>query len=294
MFARVKTVATGIFMLASMAAGQGYVLEWELTNLTEVPILPNYCDFLYGLPMPSISEKYGLGSQFDIENDGVQDIIVREKAGAAYDTLINVKIYDGATHSLKYTIANPFQGSVLLRFGFFDVDGDDIKEFFGLYRDTIVLINILSGDVEFGLRGYREIGVYDIDNDSYPEIWGYRNFAPNCTLQVWGSGANAVRPGAQPLAKQNIARLFGNAPNPFAVATKIEYYIPVQSNVQLSIFNAEGRLLRQLVSGLQKIGEYSVLWDGRTESGQQMASGAYFYRLQVGDFVSSKKMFILK
>ena len=74
----------------------------------------------------------------------------------------------------------------------------------------------------------------------------------------------------------------------------IIYYIPVQQNVKLSIFNAEGRLLRSLVDGPQKIGEYSVVWDGRTDDGQTMASGPYFYRLKVGDFVSSRKMFILK
>ncbi|MBN2035148.1 MAG: hypothetical protein JW768_00265 [Chitinispirillaceae bacterium] len=62
----------------------------------------------------------------------------------------------------------------------------------------------------------------------------------------------------------------------------------------ISIFNAEGRLLRLLVNGPQKIGEYAVLWDGRTDGGEAMASGPYFYRLKVGDFVSSKKMFILK
>jgi len=42
------------------------------------------------------------------------------------------------------------------------------------------------------------------------------------------------------------------------------------------------------------MGEYSALWDGRTDSGESLASGSYFYRLKIGDFISSKKTVILK
>jgi hypothetical protein len=88
--------------------------------------------------------------------------------------------------------------------------------------------------------------------------------------------------------------LDANVPNPFNPATTISYSLAKQTRVELSIYDVSGALVRTLVSGEQAGGEKSVTWDGRSDRGNQMASGVYFYRLSTTEFNSTRKMILLK
>jgi len=83
--------------------------------------------------------------------------------------------------------------------------------------------------------------------------------------------------------------LLGNYPNPFNPATEISFSLPSASHVKLEIFNVMGQKVGTLVDGQLEAGEHVVRWDG-----SEAASGVYFYRLQAGDFVETKKMMLLK
>jgi hypothetical protein len=88
-----------------------------------------------------------------------------------------------------------------------------------------------------------------------------------------------------------------NYPNPFNPSTTISYAIPEdngQTVVRLSIFSLRGQLVRTLVDKNQGPGTYNVNWDGRDDRGRQISSGVYFYRLVANDFVSTRKMVVLK
>jgi hypothetical protein len=88
-----------------------------------------------------------------------------------------------------------------------------------------------------------------------------------------------------------------NYPNPFNRNTVIRYRIPLSAagaTLELKIFNVLGQRVRTLVEDGQTSGEKSVQWDGRDSSGLTVGSGIYIYRLEVGDFVRSKKMLFLK
>ena len=74
--------------------------------------------------------------------------------------------------------------------------------------------------------------------------------------------------------------LYGNAPNPFNPETSIGYALPVASVVELTVYDVVGQRVRVLVSGVHAPGMHEVVWDGRDDSGQQVGSGVYFYRLQ--------------
>lgn len=89
-------------------------------------------------------------------------------------------------------------------------------------------------------------------------------------------------------------RLEQNYPNPFNPVTQIEYTLPRRSYVQISIYNILGRNVRTLVNREKSAGIHSVTWDGIDEVGNTVSSGVYFYKLIAGDFVSSKKMLLLK
>jgi hypothetical protein len=88
--------------------------------------------------------------------------------------------------------------------------------------------------------------------------------------------------------------LSNNYPNPFNPETRIGYFIPKACQVKLEIFNILGQRVRTLVDEAQTAGKKEVIWDGKDEKGNELASGVYFYKLQAGDFTQTKKMVLMK
>jgi len=90
-------------------------------------------------------------------------------------------------------------------------------------------------------------------------------------------------------AKPAMLILLKNYPNPFNVTTKISYNLPQPGMVTLDIYNILGRKVETLYNGAQAAGLHSVIWnaDGFT-------SGVYFYKLQAGNYLETKKMLLLK
>ncbi len=93
--------------------------------------------------------------------------------------------------------------------------------------------------------------------------------------------------------------LLANYPNPFNPETWIPYRLATGSDVQLRIYDTQGRLVRHLDMGHQAAGLYetrsrAAYWDGRNALGEAVASGLYFYTLTAGDFSATRKMLILK
>jgi hypothetical protein len=80
-----------------------------------------------------------------------------------------------------------------------------------------------------------------------------------------------------------------NYPNPFNPATTISFSVPTQSFVSLKVFDTLGREVSTLLSQQLSVGTYSRQWN--TEG---LSSGVYFYRLQAGEYVETKKMILLK
>jgi len=88
--------------------------------------------------------------------------------------------------------------------------------------------------------------------------------------------------------------LYQNYPNPFNPTTTICYQLPTSGNVELSVYNSVGQLVRTLVSNEQDMGRYEVKWDGKNGNGEAVGSGVYFYRLTASDFDQTNKMVLLK
>ena len=83
--------------------------------------------------------------------------------------------------------------------------------------------------------------------------------------------------------------LFQNYPNPFNPSTKIKYSVPQLSLVQIKIFDVLGNEIETFVNEEKSTGTYELTWNAST-----LPSGVYFYQLRAGDFVSTKKMLLLK
>ena len=93
--------------------------------------------------------------------------------------------------------------------------------------------------------------------------------------------------------------LLANYPNPFNPETWIPYQLATPADVTLTIYNIQGRVVRDLDLGHQRAGRYhtrsrAAYWDGKNAVGEPVASGVYFYTLKAGDFSATRKMLIRK
>jgi hypothetical protein len=85
-----------------------------------------------------------------------------------------------------------------------------------------------------------------------------------------------------------------NYPNPFNPTTKIEFVLSKSGQVRIEIFNILGQKVKTLVDQYLKAGHQMIEWDGKDESGEEVASGIYFYRLQAKEFTQTKKMVLMR
>lgn len=79
-------------------------------------------------------------------------------------------------------------------------------------------------------------------------------------------------------------------PNPFSSTADIPYGLKKESNIQVIIYDILGRVVRKFEVGRQSVGTHNILWDGRNDFGQRVASGVYFYRLNADGESQVKKM----
>jgi len=94
-------------------------------------------------------------------------------------------------------------------------------------------------------------------------------------------------------------QLLPNYPNPFNPETWIPYHLSQDAEVVLRIYDVRGRIVRTLDIGFQSFGYYAsrdkaAYWNGKTDTGERVSSGTYFYQIQAGDYTETHKMVILK
>ena len=132
------------------------------------------------------------------------------------------------------------------------------------------------------------------------------------TVAGWLNRARAADDGSRPFLQgiTNLERLLlliipektallHNYPNPFNPETWIPYHLAEPAEVTLTLYTADGKVVRTLALGHQSAGFYqsrsrAAYWDGRNEVGERVASGVYFYTLTAGEFSTTRKMVIRK
>jgi len=128
-------------------------------------------------------------------------------------------------------------------------------------------------------------------------------FCVSCWAKVGGGAAPGIKSIGQAkrihIVIPVVSALAQNYPNPFNPDTWIPYELAEASNVKISIYDIQGRLVRIIDLGHREIDQYftkekAAYWDGRNNLGEKTSSGIYFYQIQAGDFKSVRKMVILK
>jgi len=94
-------------------------------------------------------------------------------------------------------------------------------------------------------------------------------------------------------------QLLSNYPNPFNPETWIPFELSQDSKVSVTIYNIAGTPVRNISVGYLQAGSYvsqlkSVYWDGKSDTGERVSSGTYFYQIRAGDYTETRKMVILK
>lgn len=84
-----------------------------------------------------------------------------------------------------------------------------------------------------------------------------------------------------------------NYPNPFNAGTTINFTLQRPDQIALKIYNAAGQLVRQFAAGFYDAGNHHVLWDGKNDHGQALASGVYLYEISNGKLSQSKKLLLM-
>jgi hypothetical protein len=85
-----------------------------------------------------------------------------------------------------------------------------------------------------------------------------------------------------------------NYPNPFNPSTVISFALPEAGEVSLSIYNANGQLVKKLVAGAMNAGQHNFTWDATDDRGLRVASGVYLYVIKAGEFTAQRKLVLMK
>jgi flagellar hook assembly protein FlgD len=85
-----------------------------------------------------------------------------------------------------------------------------------------------------------------------------------------------------------------NSPNPFSASTRIVFGLREAADVRVRIYDVAGRLVRDLVDSHFAASRHVVAWDGRDDAGRVVASGMYFYRIDAGTFVQTRKLLLMR
>jgi flagellar hook assembly protein FlgD len=85
-----------------------------------------------------------------------------------------------------------------------------------------------------------------------------------------------------------------NYPNPFNPSTTISYKLGKSEFVNLSVFDLNGNLVKNILNHKADAGRGYVEWDGKNEQGQNVSGGIYLYVIETPSFLKSKKMLFLK
>jgi Spy/CpxP family protein refolding chaperone len=85
-----------------------------------------------------------------------------------------------------------------------------------------------------------------------------------------------------------------NHPNPFHPETVSGYTLKEAGNITVSIFNAQGERVREFDAGYQQAGPFQIIWDGKSDSGKNVPSGMYVYKIQAGNEEFTGRMLMMK
>jgi len=192
--------------------------------------------------------------------------------GIQFDVLVNDTLVEPYYFERPLSVALPFKRGHLKRYG---ITAEQLSMFFAM--DSVT---------------FDTIGIENVVVDtSANRIFGQVAHFSTLVLKKDPSLPTSQEKYEDPANYPNGFALYQNYPNPFNPSTTIAFNLPVASQTRLTIYNILGEQVAELVNGFQKAGAYTVNFDA---ANFRMSTGVYFYRLEAGSFVESRKMILIK
>jgi len=181
------------------------------------------------------------------------------------------------------------------------IDGDSGREFesYNVYRFPFALHN---NQASWDLIAAAVTDTFFTDTS-----WGSQ---PTDTYQyaltsIHTNGVESIASYSQTLVKTltpadpeilpTVTQLQNNFPNPFNPTTTIHFSTTENSvKTELTIYNMKGQKVKTLINEHLSAGYHSIEWSGKDDTGSEVASGLYFYKMKAGKYNSIKKMLMLK
>jgi len=88
--------------------------------------------------------------------------------------------------------------------------------------------------------------------------------------------------------------LLQNVPNPFSDFTEIRFRLPQKCMVKINIHDKNDRLIRVLITKEIDAGDYTVIWDGKTNDEQSIPAGIYYLKMTAADFEKKRKLVLIR
>ena len=179
-----------------------------------------------------------------------------------------------------------------------DLDGDgDIDLATTNIGSTSISLLLNNGDANFTSQTQFTVldpyGLFSVDFDADGDLdIAVTNWSPHTVTLLMNRELVGLKTPGDQIPKQ--FALHQNYPNPFNPVTFINYDLPKRERVDLIIYNTLGQKVKTLLSKNQESGYYTAVWDATNDNGNKVSSGLYFYRLQAGKFIDTKKVILLK
>ena len=107
-------------------------------------------------------------------------------------------------------------------------------------------------------------------------------------------GCEAIELAIDASIAPSLYALYQNCSNPFNPTTTLQYDLPNDEFVSITIYDMLGNVINNLVNDNQNSGYKSVQWNATNNQGQQVSAGVYLYSIEAGEFRQTKKMILLK
>ena len=221
----------------------------------------------------------------DLNGDGIDDLGI-SYSGSAPDmgafewTLLPAPITNFSLNSFSSYVVLSWDPITDDNFEYYllerstDVDFTD-----NVMYDTLLQAYFLDQELEFDTEYFYRVSYYSLLQSQYSEVL-------SVTLQQLDVSDGNNLPGSFALHQ--------NYPNPFNPVTNLNYDLPEDAIVNITVFDMMGKVVRTLVSGSQSAGYRTIQWNAANDNGQPVSAGLYIYTIHAGDFNQTRKMILLK
>jgi len=194
----------------------------------------------------------------------------------------------------------------------------------GNYSQSEIRSNAIKRNAQYGIRasglgsapsfgnaqnpGNNSIGgtIFDAHNSTVNTIMAQGNYwSSGCPpIEIYGSWnvSNCLTSDPHPTEKHGVGQdqlpkefVLGNGyPNPFNSSISVSIELPREQHVKLMVYNILGQNVRTLANSAFAPGIYNIAWDGRSDAGDEVGSGVYFFVLKSDDYHASNKMALIR